>query len=77
MAAEETQAFKVVVVGDGNVGKTSLLLRFISKMFQGYYLPTIFDNYSSVVTYGGKEYHLNLCDTAGLLVLKVFKVQLM
>jgi GTPase SAR1 family protein len=33
-------SIKIVVVGDGAVGKTSLLHRYVNKIFESDYLPT-------------------------------------
>jgi len=39
-------AFKLVVVGDGGVGKSALTIQFFQKLFVTDYDPTIEDNYS-------------------------------
>ena len=36
---------KLVIVGDGECGKTCLLLVFCRDEFPEYYVPTIFENY--------------------------------
>lgn len=56
---------KLVVVGDGECGKTSLLTRFTSGEFPEDYVPTIFDNTVRRVRFAGKEIELWLWDTAG------------
>jgi Ras-related C3 botulinum toxin substrate 1 len=56
---------KCVVVGDGAVGKTSLLLSYSQNIFASDYTPTIFDNYSVTTVVDGAFYNLSLWDTAG------------
>jgi small GTP-binding protein len=56
---------KMVVIGDGGVGKTSLLERYTNESFDDSYIPTIFDNYTKIIEHGGKHYTLQLWDTAG------------
>ena len=56
---------KCVVIGDGGVGKTSLLISFTTHEFPEEYVPTVFDNFHADLTLGGKVYHLGLFDTAG------------
>lgn len=56
---------KCVIVGDGTVGKTSLLINFTSDRFSTDYVPTIFDNYQSNILVNSKPITLNLWDTAG------------
>ncbi len=52
-------------VGDGDVGKTSLLYAYTQRTFTSEYVPTIFDNLSVMTTIDNQGIQLSLWDTAG------------
>uniref|UniRef100_A0A6I8N3A8 Ras homolog family member J n=1 Tax=Ornithorhynchus anatinus TaxID=9258 RepID=A0A6I8N3A8_ORNAN len=60
-----SKMLKCVVVGDGAVGKTCLLMSYANDAFPEDYVPTVFDHYAVSVTVGGKQHLLGLYDTAG------------
>ena len=63
---------KCIVVGDGNVGKTCLLVSYQTKQFNEMWCPTVFETYCLNITslnlfpgYDQLNLNLTLCDTAG------------
>jgi small GTP-binding protein len=56
---------KLVIIGDGACGKTSLLCSFALGEFPKEYQPTIFENYVAEIRLDGKAVQLARWDTAG------------
>uniref|UniRef100_A0A1I7ULW2 Rho-related GTP-binding protein RhoC n=1 Tax=Caenorhabditis tropicalis TaxID=1561998 RepID=A0A1I7ULW2_9PELO len=56
---------KLVVVGDGACGKTSLLYVFHDDHFPSEYIPTVFECNAKDIEIDGKLIQLDLWDTAG------------
>jgi small GTP-binding protein len=54
---------KLVVCGDGTVGKTCLLTRYTVGTFNDGYVPTVFDNQNKTVTVDDKSVELEIVDT--------------
>ncbi|RPD63551.1 ras-domain-containing protein [Lentinus tigrinus ALCF2SS1-7] len=65
MSAQNPIRRKLVIVGDGACGKTSLLCSFALGEFPKEYQPTIFENYVAEIRLDGKAVQLALWDTAG------------
>lgn len=66
MAMSSTmKVIKCVVVGDGSVGKTSLLIAYSKGAFSEHYIPTVLDSYSVTIIMDNQTIKLELWDTAG------------
>ncbi|KAI8076350.1 GTP-binding protein rho5 [Halteromyces radiatus] len=59
------QKRKLVIVGDGACGKTSLLTVFAQGRFPSGHVPTVFDSYVKDFDVDGNHVELALWDTAG------------
>ena len=58
-------SLKVVVVGDDGIGKTSMLITYACDEVPSNYIPTVFDNYTEIITLDDRTVSLSLWDTLG------------
>lgn len=56
----EALPIKLVIVGDGAVGKTSMLVSYQQNKFPTEYVPTIFDNSTTTIKVDGRVINLGL-----------------
>merc|ERR1712227_374715 len=58
--------FKLLIIGDSGVGKSSILLRFADNMFSGSYITTIGVDFKiRTISVDGEKVKLQIWDTAG------------
>ncbi len=57
--------YRIVVLGDGGIGKTALTIQFCLNHFVETYDPTIEDSYRKQVTIDGEPCVMEVLDTAG------------
>ncbi|XP_055388903.1 ras-related protein Rab-35 [Condylostylus longicornis] len=66
MARDYDYLFKLLIIGDSGVGKSSLLIRFSDNTFSGSYITTIGVDFKiRTVTIDGLRVKLQIWDTAG------------
>ena len=52
------QTYKIVVIGDGTVGKTCFCHQYAKKEFMDQYVPTVFDTYPLDMTLKDGKVHI-------------------
>lgn len=60
---KEMNNLKVVIVGDGAVGKSCFIIRWTTSLFPQDYVPTVFDNYAQNIMVDGRPVAMSLWDT--------------
>lgn len=65
MVEQAPTKLKIVVVGDGAIGKTCLVTSYGTNQFLDDYVPTVAASYSNEVSYDDKPYCLDIWDTSG------------
>lgn len=71
------RVYKIVVLGDGGVGKSAVTLQFVSHSFLDYHDPTIEDSYQQQAVIDGEPAHLDILDTAGQVEFTAMRDQYM
>ncbi|CAH1108653.1 unnamed protein product [Psylliodes chrysocephalus] len=71
------RVYKIVVLGDGGVGKSAVTLQFVSHSFLDYHDPTIEDSYQQQAVIDGEPALLDILDTAGQVEFTAMRDQYM
>ncbi|KAG0716934.1 GTP-binding protein Rit1 [Chionoecetes opilio] len=71
------KVFRIVVLGEGGVGKSALTLQFVSHNFLEYHDPTIEDAYQRQAVIDGEPALLDILDTAGQIEFTAMREQYM
>jgi len=64
-ASHNSSKIKCVFLGDGAVGKTSLIVSYTTNGYPSEYIPTAIDTYDVVVHVDGDPVTFEMCDTPG------------
>ncbi|KAF3430435.1 hypothetical protein E2986_01196 [Frieseomelitta varia] len=71
------RVYKIVILGDGGVGKSAVTLQFVSHSFLDYHDPTIEDSYQQQAVIDGEAALLDILDTAGQVEFTAMRDQYM
>ncbi|XP_055303993.1 GTP-binding protein Rit2 [Sitodiplosis mosellana] len=71
------RVYKIVMLGDGGVGKSAVTLQFVSHSFLDYHDPTIEDSYQQQAVIDGEAALLDILDTAGQVEFTAMRDQYM
>ncbi|KAA0190249.1 hypothetical protein HAZT_HAZT009439 [Hyalella azteca] len=72
-----TSVYKIVVLGEGGVGKSALTLQFVRHCFLDYHDPTIEDAYQQQAVIDDEPALLDILDTAGQMEFTAMREQYM
>lgn len=56
---------KCTILGDSDIGKTSMVASYTANSFPNIYTPTVLDNYNALVNAGNEVVTLSIYDTSG------------
>ncbi|XP_054162072.1 ras-related protein Rap-1b-like [Oppia nitens] len=62
---QNTNNYKIIVLGSSGVGKSALTVQFVQGIFVSNYDPTIEDTYKKWLEVDGRRYLLDIWDSAG------------
>ena len=74
---ERLSRYRIVVLGDGGVGKSALTLQYVQHHFIDYHDPTIEDAYQQRTVIDGQPCLLDILDTAGQFDYSAMREQYM
>jgi len=76
-ASNEVKRYRIVVLGDGGVGKSALTLQYVQHNFIDYHDPTIEDAYQQRTVIDAEPCLLDILDTAGQVEFTAMREQYM
>ncbi|XP_055716306.1 GTP-binding protein Rit2 [Phlebotomus papatasi] len=71
------RVYKIVMLGDGGVGKSAVTLQFVTRSFLEFHDPTIEDSYQQQAVIDGEAALLDILDTAGQVEFTAMRDQYM